>query len=190
MLFCGRRQILVIVCLFFLMIRRPPRSTLDRSSAASDVYKRQGAYLGNFFAGHPEQDIGQRAGGALCQAGSDLVGQCPRSGRIDSGEDVEQAVLRSVDPVGAEDVVQSAGEFEGQSASDTAVDEPRQLGLVGPGPHLGGAGAELGLDIRATHLSVFVGRFRDVVQSLLEPIPRDLDRHRAAEIVQLSLIQI
>ena len=29
------------VC-FFLMIRRPPRSTLDRSSAASDVYKRQG----------------------------------------------------------------------------------------------------------------------------------------------------
>ena len=25
----------------FLMIRRPPRSTLDRSSAASDVYKRQ-----------------------------------------------------------------------------------------------------------------------------------------------------
>ena len=26
---------------FFLMIRRPPRSTLDRSSAASDVFKRQ-----------------------------------------------------------------------------------------------------------------------------------------------------
>ena len=30
---------------FFLMIRRPPRSTLDRSSAASDVYKRQGGEL-------------------------------------------------------------------------------------------------------------------------------------------------
>ena len=29
------------VFFFFLMIRRPPRSTLDRSSAASDVYKRQ-----------------------------------------------------------------------------------------------------------------------------------------------------
>ena len=28
--------------LFVLRIRRPPRSTLDRSSAASDVYKRQG----------------------------------------------------------------------------------------------------------------------------------------------------
>ena len=30
-----------IYLFFFLMIRRPPRSTLDRSSAASDVYKRQ-----------------------------------------------------------------------------------------------------------------------------------------------------
>ena len=29
------------ILFFFLMIRRPPRSTLDRSSAASDVYKRQ-----------------------------------------------------------------------------------------------------------------------------------------------------
>ena len=28
------------------MIRRPPRSTLDRSSAASDVYKRQPCALG------------------------------------------------------------------------------------------------------------------------------------------------
>ena len=32
---------LYVVSVFFLMIRRPPRSTLDRSSAASDVYKRQ-----------------------------------------------------------------------------------------------------------------------------------------------------
>ena len=32
------------VSFFFLMIRRPPRSTLDRSSAASDVYKRQTYY--------------------------------------------------------------------------------------------------------------------------------------------------
>ena len=36
------------MCFFFLMIRRPPRSTLDRSSAASDVYKRQ--LLGSFWA--------------------------------------------------------------------------------------------------------------------------------------------
>src|SRR5678816_1565157 len=34
--FCLKKKII-----FFLMIRRPPRSTLDRSSAASDVYKRQ-----------------------------------------------------------------------------------------------------------------------------------------------------
>jgi len=31
----------VLLQLFFLMIRRPPRSTQSRSSAASDVYKRQ-----------------------------------------------------------------------------------------------------------------------------------------------------
>eukprot|EP00831_Metopus_contortus_P000592 TRINITY_DN1021_c0_g1_i2.p2 TRINITY_DN1021_c0_g1~~TRINITY_DN1021_c0_g1_i2.p2 ORF type:complete len:136 (+),score=9.25 TRINITY_DN1021_c0_g1_i2:2-409(+) len=35
--FCG----VVLVCFFFLMIRRPPRSTQGVSSAASDVYKRQ-----------------------------------------------------------------------------------------------------------------------------------------------------
>ena len=33
--------LLICSLFFFLMIRRPPRSTLDRSSAASDVYKRQ-----------------------------------------------------------------------------------------------------------------------------------------------------
>ena len=36
---------LLILSLFFLMIRRPPRSTQSRSSAASDVYKRQVFYL-------------------------------------------------------------------------------------------------------------------------------------------------
>ena len=42
--FRNRLQVLIgclsLCC--FLMVRRPPRSTLDRSSAASDVYKRQG----------------------------------------------------------------------------------------------------------------------------------------------------
>eukprot|EP00831_Metopus_contortus_P061387 TRINITY_DN53240_c0_g1_i2.p1 TRINITY_DN53240_c0_g1~~TRINITY_DN53240_c0_g1_i2.p1 ORF type:complete len:122 (-),score=8.34 TRINITY_DN53240_c0_g1_i2:88-453(-) len=32
---------IIINCFFFLMIRRPPRSTQGVSSAASDVYKRQ-----------------------------------------------------------------------------------------------------------------------------------------------------
>ena len=34
----------MVFCFFFLMIRRPPRSTQSRSSAASDVYKRQKQY--------------------------------------------------------------------------------------------------------------------------------------------------
>ena len=37
----GTSTLMSLRCFFFLMIRRPPRSTLDRSSAASDVYKRQ-----------------------------------------------------------------------------------------------------------------------------------------------------
>ena len=36
------------------MIRRPPRSTLDRSSAASDVYKRQFIYRDNIRKVTPE----------------------------------------------------------------------------------------------------------------------------------------
>ena len=35
------RSIWWLYAVFFLMIRRPPRSTQSRSSAASDVYKRQ-----------------------------------------------------------------------------------------------------------------------------------------------------
>ena len=39
--------------LFFLMIRRPPRSTLDRSSAASDVYKRQAETINLYLNREP-----------------------------------------------------------------------------------------------------------------------------------------
>ena len=39
--FAVRNSLIRSSLFFFLMIRRPPRSTLDRSSAASDVYKRQ-----------------------------------------------------------------------------------------------------------------------------------------------------
>ena len=48
---------------FFLMIRRPPRSTLDRSSAASDVYKRQES--GSAFGGI----TGRRVGVAVLDSG-------------------------------------------------------------------------------------------------------------------------
>ena len=46
-----RRISYAVFCLkkIFLMIRRPPRSTLMRSSAASDVYKRQGYANGDFI---------------------------------------------------------------------------------------------------------------------------------------------
>src|SRR5678809_1055253 len=43
------------------MIRRPPRSTLDRSSAASDVYKRQirilGGVVGSKKPVHPNDHV-------------------------------------------------------------------------------------------------------------------------------------
>ena len=47
------------------MIRRPPRSTLDRSSAASDVYKRQivgivGTYKG-YTATNGTEGVGKAA---------------------------------------------------------------------------------------------------------------------------------
>ena len=42
------------------MIRRPPRSTLDRSSAASDVYKRQ-AYDDDSLLPSLVNDLGKEA---------------------------------------------------------------------------------------------------------------------------------
>ena len=54
---------------FFLMIRRPPRSTLDRSSAASDVYKRQplrGLVRGYADFKLPDESAGARKGDYEC----------------------------------------------------------------------------------------------------------------------------
>ena len=47
----------VISLFFFLMIRRPPRSTLDRSSAASDVYKRQAIHIAVALAAGADEFI-------------------------------------------------------------------------------------------------------------------------------------
>ena len=47
---------------FFLMIRRPPRSTQSRSSAASDVYKRQGRPLQHLPGGGPRHPGGPQRG--------------------------------------------------------------------------------------------------------------------------------
>ena len=49
------------------MIRRPPRSTLDRSSAASDVYKRQ-AFIRNEVSKYEWLDIGSSFGLSEFQA--------------------------------------------------------------------------------------------------------------------------
>ena len=48
----------ISISIFFLMIRRPPRSTLDRSSAAPDVYKRQ--IPKHSFVDHPLQSISKQ----------------------------------------------------------------------------------------------------------------------------------
>ena len=48
-------------------MRRPPRSTLDRSSAASDVYKRQAS--GNLTTG---EDDARGGAGVLAIAGAEL----------------------------------------------------------------------------------------------------------------------
>ena len=52
------------------MIRRPPRSTLDRSSAASDVYKRQEATLQQRLSQAPGlSDCGERSFRGIEEAG-------------------------------------------------------------------------------------------------------------------------
>src|SRR5664279_6649949 len=59
---------------FFLMIRRPPRSTLSSSSAASDVYKRQVTYTATVTINAP--GAGTVTGGtvAFFDNGSPITG--------------------------------------------------------------------------------------------------------------------
>ena len=60
------------------MIRRPPRSTLDRSSAASDVYKRQVPDLAFLVTGHIGVVAGEPALGVTQQ--HDRVHLCDVAG--------------------------------------------------------------------------------------------------------------
>src|SRR5674536_322390 len=55
------------------MIRRPPRSTLSSSSAASDVYKRQGYYLSSVLNGTTVSTVFEPSGQPLDQAVSAAV---------------------------------------------------------------------------------------------------------------------
>ena len=52
-------MLVVLCCFVFLMIRRPPRSTQSRSSAASDVYKRQTQAMQRvlFVGGNPFEQL-------------------------------------------------------------------------------------------------------------------------------------
>ena len=61
------RSCIGIMSVFFLMIRRPPRSTQSRSSAASDVYKRQLQHHRDAVADRKRQvvDAAQQVGRAL-----------------------------------------------------------------------------------------------------------------------------
>eukprot|EP00656_Telonema_subtile_P034948 TRINITY_DN3896_c0_g1_i1.p1 TRINITY_DN3896_c0_g1~~TRINITY_DN3896_c0_g1_i1.p1 ORF type:complete len:110 (+),score=24.04 TRINITY_DN3896_c0_g1_i1:94-423(+) len=54
------------------MIRRPPRSTLSSSSAASDVYKRQHGYYSSHYAGHGI-DIGKVKGKTMNSANTNIA---------------------------------------------------------------------------------------------------------------------
>ena len=56
-----RQKSMEVSVFFFLMVRRPPRSTQSRSSAASDVYKRQA---------HPRCRCGRQGRGARDPAGA------------------------------------------------------------------------------------------------------------------------
>eukprot|EP00831_Metopus_contortus_P013048 TRINITY_DN15264_c0_g1_i3.p1 TRINITY_DN15264_c0_g1~~TRINITY_DN15264_c0_g1_i3.p1 ORF type:complete len:146 (+),score=29.32 TRINITY_DN15264_c0_g1_i3:24-461(+) len=63
-------------CFFFLMIRRPPRSTQGVSSAASDVYKRQGInaeYMGiGLFHNNTVKGM-ETISGNSCTSGSKYI---------------------------------------------------------------------------------------------------------------------
>ena len=68
------------------MIRRPPRSTLDRSSAASDVYKRQSEYGFKTLMGITPQQMTE----SLIICGADIIGANCGSGFEDMIEIIKK----------------------------------------------------------------------------------------------------
>ena len=74
---------------FFLMIRRPPRSTLDRSSAASDVYKRQPLDIENAL----NRENVELPAGKLAGTSTELT--VNTKGRLSSEDDFNNLIIAS-----------------------------------------------------------------------------------------------
>src|SRR5680860_1856262 len=146
-----------LYCFFFLMIRRPPRSTQSRSSAASDVYKRQANHCG------PKSRCRQGGlGGAIVFGG----GCCRRRWPPHRGTPYTRERARrwrTISESGAipshsrEDCRSGALDREGDglAMSDLTPAEPsiRRLailgvGLIGGSLSLAAASAHSGLEVR------------------------------------------
>src|SRR5665809_7707 len=74
---------------FFLMIRRPPRSTQSRSSAASDVYKRQ---IRAWLCVSPSRLLGDRCTPRIHGSPEHLYG-VPGIGHLDERPATEASVV-------------------------------------------------------------------------------------------------
>ena len=101
------------------MIRRPPRSTLERASAASDVYKRQGV----------------RNSGEIGPGGHEVVGGCeefgegpePAESRGEPGSDGDDSdVAEDLD--GGAEVVEPVGQVLVTPVDD--IDVAQHLSLI------------------------------------------------------------
>src|SRR5678816_3694491 len=84
------------------MIRRPPRSTLDRSSAASDVYKRQDQHHAEDDVEEPEQSArGEHAEGQTTVATESLSFHQNRCSLARVASIVALALLATAPPAAA-----------------------------------------------------------------------------------------
>src|SRR5674536_114260 len=75
------------------MIRRPPRSTLSSSSAASDVYKRQLTHLGDITGSSVTDTSEDRALKSYRWGEPPLKGSTERDGGAGDAEDVRRYIV-------------------------------------------------------------------------------------------------
>src|SRR5665648_1044196 len=113
------------------MIRRPPRSTLSSSSAASDVYKRQGP--GPAAPGRGHRDARVAAGGRPARPAPDRLGQ--RAGPRPPDADVlpDRAVRRRAAGPGERAGAAPAGGVLGARGVARPADDVPAAGLAPAG---------------------------------------------------------